>query len=155
MSEYSVILKETWAKQATWIKVLIIVIFLALSYLLVAYSWDTFRGWVIGNEIESLRKESAEHQNKAKAWEDRADKESADKEQFKGMAAAYKEQTDILTKERNELLQQRPELQKRSIEAGKKVAEIQSRKIQPIDANIRNRVADVSRKLDSLYPDND
>lgn len=80
-----------------------------------------------------------------------AEKESAEKEQFKGAAAAYKEQIEAKDQQLEELYESQPALRQRAIDAGNKVKAIQESKIRPIDENIRQRVDDLGRELDRLY----
>lgn len=98
-------------------------------------------------QIEQLEKRAAQAEEKAK-------QEEIEKEQYKGAAAAYQQESKATQEQLVEMFNERPELQKRSAAAAKRVEQIRAQPIRPIDADIKQRVSDMGSKLDALYPDN-
>lgn len=91
----------------------------------------------------------------ASAAEDKARvaKAEAEAEQFKGAAAAYKDQSAEMQAQVTELINARPELQQRVATAAARTQAARNRVPQPIDAHIDERVKVFGAKLDQLYPD--
>lgn len=106
-----------------------------------------FDSWRANREIENLKQEADELRKQAATAE-------VEKEQYKGAAAAYKEQAAGVQNELTELFNARPELQRQTAAATQRVQEIRNRPVRPVTDDMRKRVDDFGAKLDALYPDN-
>lgn len=122
----------------------------ALILLVVWYAYSgifsTIHNWNADRKVEAAI-------NDADEWKAKAETAGKEANQYQGAAAAYKQQAEVLTAERTELLNARPELQQK-IDTAKKTAEAaRTRPIRPIDNTIQQRINDLGTKLDQLYPE--
>ena len=124
---------------------ILVVVLLAVCY----YAFDSVKNGIHGYETD--KKVAALQAGADKAQKD-ADVAKQEADQFRGAAAAYKQQADQLNAERAELINANPALAARVAEADKKVQSVHSRPLQPVTDDMRQRVTDVGSKLDNLYP---
>ncbi len=126
---------------------------IALIAFILIVGWYIF-GWASdGFNKSKVDAEIKVQTDKAAASEAKAQQALTERDQAIGAAAVYKQQSEALENERTELLNARPELQKKVIESGKAVEAARNRTTRPIDEFIDQRIKDVGAKLDTLYPD--
>lgn len=123
-----------------------LVIFVGIAiWFLVSWAWTGFQEHQVNKQIDEFKKQAEQSQATA-------DQAKQERDQALGAAAVYKQQADALEAQRQELLNARPDLQKKIEETGKAVDAIRNRPIRPIDSNIDQRIKDLGAKLDTLYP---
>lgn len=130
-----------------WVWSIVLVIgVLIIGWYVFGLASDGLKKYQTDREVERLTTERDQHKADAEGFK-------TERNQALGAAAAYKEQAESLEQERSILLNERPELQSRVQEAGRKVDEIRNQPLKPVSGDMVERVNDVGSKLDRLYPD--
>ncbi len=104
---------------------------------------STYDSYVANKEIEGLKQQ-------ADAERVKSTQAQAEAEQWKGAAAAYKEQAEQVQNELTELSKARPELQRQTSAAVNRVQEIRNRPVRPVTGDMRQRIDDLGAKLEQL-----